>query len=898
MKLNEIWNRLAFWGRRERLARELSNEVQAHIDLLARDYEQEGMSPADALAAARRRIGNVGQLRERSRDYWGFPAVDALAQDLRYALRGLGRSRGFTAAVILTLGLGIGANAAMFSIVDRLLFRPPPMLRNPALMHRVYLASTFRGKEGVTGGVPYAQYLDFVNWTTSFTRIAQYTTRDLAIGGGSDAREMRVAAVSASFFGFFDAPPAIGRYFTTAEDSTPSGRPVVILSHSFWQTEFGGRKDAVGSALRIGPLVYTIIGVSPAGFGGLSPDRPAVAYIPISSYGSTQFFSVPGKTWWTMYGWTWSSTIVERKSSVSEDAANADLTNAHQRSYNAQVAVDKNYAPTATVKPHAFIGSILSERGPNQSNLSKVAAWVSGVAFIVLLIACANVANLLLARALRRRREIAVRLALGVSRARLLSQLLTESMLLALLGGAAGLVVAQSGGAILRAAFLPQSTAVSVLGDPRTLIFAVLAASVTGVLTGFAPALQLRSVSLTSDLKSGAREGTYRRSKLRASLLIMQGALSVLLLVGAGLFVRSLAKVRATRLGYDVDPILIVGTNMRGVVLDSAHTVQLLDKLVAAAKTFPEVENASRATSVPFWGSRSTHLAVAGIDSIYKLGDFDFNSVGPGYFATIGTRIVRGRGITEADRAGAPGAMVVSAAMAKRLWPTADPIGQCVKVGTDTVPCTYVVGIAEDIKFNSLDVDPTYCYYLSVAQFYPSIDGIEIRTRGASPGLAESIRRRLQAGMPGASYVTVQPFGEILGRQTQTWLLGANMFLTFGILALVLAGVGLFGVISYNVAQRAHELGVRVALGAQTTDVVRLVVSEGLRLGASGVLIGGAVALASGRWIAPLLFNESPHDPAVFGAVAVVLISVTLIACVVPAFRATHADPNMALRSD
>ena len=896
--LSDLLYRLRALVRRSAVERELDDELRFHIERQTVQNIAAGMPHADARTAALRTFGGIERRKEEIREARGVSLIEHFVQDLTYALRGLRRSPGFTIAVVVTLGLGIGANAAMFSIVDRLLFRPPPMLRDAALTHRVYLARTFRDKESVTGGVPFERYRDFVNWTTSFSRIAQYTARDLAIGGGSDAREMRVGTVSASFFGFFDAPPVVGRYFSAAEDSTPSGSPVAVLSYSFWQTEFVGRRDAVGSALRIGPLVYTVVGVSPAGFGGLWPERPPMAYIPISSYASTKQFSAPGKTWWTTYGWTWSSTIAERKPSVSEKVADADLTNAYQRSYDAQVAEDKDEAATAIAKPHAFVGSILSDRGPHQSTLSKVAAWISGVALIVLLIACANVANLLLARALRRRREIAVRLALGVSRARLLSQLLTESMLLALLGGAVGLVIAQTGGAVLRTAFLSKSASASVVGDPRTLMFAAFAAVATGVLTGFAPALQLRNVSLASDLKSGAREGTYRRSKLRAGLLVTQGALSVLLLVGAGLFVRSLAKVRATRLGYDVDPVLILDTNMRGVVLDSAHTVQLLDELLAAAKALPEVENASRETSVPFWSSRSTHLFVAGIDSVARLGEFDFNGVGPEYFATLGTRIIRGRGITEADRAGAPRAIVVSAAMAKRLWPAADAIGQCVKVIADTMPCTFVVGIAENIKANRLDSDPTYYYYLSIAQFHPNIGGIEIRVRGRDPALAESIRRRLQSAMPGASYLTITPFSDILGQQTQAWQLGTSMFLTFGVLALVLAAIGLFSVISYTVEQRTHELGVRVALGAQTTDVVRLVVSEGLRLGTGGVLIGGAIALASGRWIAPLLFNESPRDPTVFGVVAAVLISVTLIACVIPALRATRVDPNMALRSD
>ena len=827
------------------------------------------------------------------------PWWESIVQDVRYAVRGLRAMPVFTFVVVLTLGLGIGANAAMFSVVDRILFRPPPMLKDPALTHRVYLGTTYRGKEFISNGIQIARYHDLARWTTSFSRFAQITRRELAVGTGSDSREMGIGVVTASFFAFFDAPPVLGRTFTAAEDSTPSGTPVAVISHSYWRTAFGGRKDALGSTMRIGPLVYTIIGVVPAGFTGLWPDQPVVAYIPVSSYASTMTFNQKGETWWTTYHWTWSQTIAMRKPGVSVETANADLTNAFKRSYAAEAAKEPRQTPIELVKPRALAASILSQRGPNTSQLAKVATWISGVALIVLLIACANVANLLLARALNRRREIAVRLALGISARRLVTQLLTESVLLGALGGIAGLLVAQAGGAFLRAAFIPKSAPASVLGDMRTMMFAGFAALVAGVVTGLAPAVQLRSVSLTGDLKSGAREGTHHKSRLRLGLLILQGALSVVLLVGAGLFVRSLNNVHNMRLGYDVDPVLVLELNMRGVVLDTTQTVLLKKKLLAHAKTLPEVETASRQTSIPFWSMWSTDLHIAGIDTVEKLGQFDLNGVGPEYFSTLGTRIVRGRGITDADRKGAPGAMVVSARMAKRLWPNADAIGQCVKVGADTVPCTYVVGIAEDIRASKLDAEKDdYYYYLSLAQFHPDNGGLFIRTRGAASRIAESIRRRLQADMPGASYLTVTPFSEVIGSQTQSWSLGASMFLAFGVLALALAAIGLFSVISYNVAQRTHELGVRVALGAQMGDLIRLIVSEGMILGAIGAAIGGVIALASGRWIAPLLFKESPRDPVIFGVVTVVLLTVTLVASFIPARRASRVDPNTALRSD
>src|SRR5690348_14180763 len=561
---------------------------------------------------------------------------DALSQDLRYAIRGLRAKPAFTLAVIITLALGIGANAAIFSIVDRLLFRAPPMLAQPALTNRIYVAQSDRGREGVWPGISYARYLDFTRWTTSFVRTAAFTTQTLAVGAGDEASEMQVAAVSADFFGFFDAPPALGRYFTAREDAPPTGTPVVVLSHALWELRFGGRSDALGGTLQIGPTMYTIIGVAPAGFAGLSPTQPPAAYIPISSYAATSGYNgEPGDEWWQTYHWNFAQMIAERKAGVTVARANADLNNAYRRSYAVQRDISPDIPALERARPRTIVASVLAERGPHETRVGKVATLVAAMAVIVLLIACANVANLLLAAALRRRREIAVRLALGVSRARLLSQLLTESVLLALLGGASGLVVGQWAGAALRSMFVPNDARTSVVGDPRTLVVAGAAALIAGLLTGLAPVWQSRRANLTNDLKAGAREGSAasHRSRTRAVLLIVQGALSVVLLVGAGLFVRSLWHARELRLGYDVDPVLVAELNMRGVKLDSAHAVLLRQQLLDKAQALLGVEHAALHISIPFWKTLDgrngigVDLRVAGIDSVDRLGEFDLDAV-------------------------------------------------------------------------------------------------------------------------------------------------------------------------------------------------------------------------------------------------------------------------------
>ena len=825
--------------------------------------------------------------------------LDNLLHDLKYALRGLRLKPGFAIAVIVTLGLGIGANAAMFGIVDRLLFRPPAMMKDPATAHRLYVAQTFRGKERINNPSQYARYLDFKKLTRSFSDVAGYTQRDLAIGVGDASREMRVGVVSANFFRFFDAPPVLGRYFTEAEDDPREPAPVAVLSYAMWQTNYGGRRDVLGTSMQIGSKSYTIIGVSPPGFVGLWADKPPAAFISLTSYAPAVGIKTrDNRNWWETYSWGWMSTMVRRKPGVSIEAANADVTNAFRQSITTQRIEQPGTPPDSIMRPHAMIGSILFERGPNTSSVAKVATWVGGVSVIVLLIACANVANLLLARALKRRREIALRLALGVSRGRLLAQLLTESMVLAVMGGAMGLLVAHWGGAALRASLLDKSEAPAGLRDPRTVLFAAGAAILVGVLTGLAPILQAGRANLTGDLKSGTREGTYHRSKARIGLLVLQATLSVVLLVGAGLFVRSLRNVQNTRLGYDVEPVMLVNLNMRGVKLDSVATIALRQRLLATAKSIPGVENASLQITMPFWSQWSMGLYVAGIDTVSRLGQFDLNAVSPEYFATFGTRILRGRGITEQDTPNAPKVAVVSDAMGKVLWPGKDPIGQCMKVQADTMPCTYVVGIAENIKEQSLAADSGYFYYLSSAQFNPNTGGMFVRTRGEATKFQEGVRRRLQKEMPGSSYITITPLREILGSQTRSWQLGATMFVAFGVLALALAAIGLYSVIAYNVAQRTHELGVRRALGAQASDVVRLVVTDGLRLAAVGVGIGVAGALWAGKWVKPLLFNVSPTDPWVFVIVATTLVAVALAASWIPAVRASRVDANVALRTE
>ncbi len=533
---------------------------------------------------------------------------------------------------------------------------------------------------------------------------------------------------------------------------------------------------------------------------------------------------------------------------------------------------------------------------------TKVLTWIGGVAFVVLLIACANVANLLLARALRRRRELAVRRAIGGTRARLVQQLLTEMSVMAVLGTVAGLAGAQAAAKSFQRLLVSTPGDWPVVTDGRTLAFAVALTIVSAVLSSLLPAIDAGRGDLAGSLKAGTREDGYRHSRARATLLVVQTALSVVLLVGAGLFIRSLQAVRALHLGYDVSRIAYVEGSMRGVTLPKDRQASLAADLESEARALPGVEKASVIISVPFYSSEGHSFFVQGIDSVRRLGRFSMQAGSPDYFATVGTRILRGRAFTAEDRVDGPRVAVVSEAMAKVLWPNQDAIGKCFRIGGDTMPCTSVIGVAENIRSRELNSAGDFTYYLPIAQYRATFNApmlaMFVRVRGRPEDVAEALRARLQRLMPPPSYLRVQPMQVIIDPTMQAWTSGAKMFFGLGALALVLAAVGLYAVIAFAVAHRTREIGVRIALGAASRDVMRLVVGEGVRVTLVGVVVGMAVAVVGSSRIAALLFNESPRDPAVYGAVGATLLVVGILASAIPAARAARVDPNVALRDE
>jgi len=896
--MREWLRRLRDWLRRDTLDRELQEELRFHREQLERDARGAGVPAEEARYAARRRLGNVTRVREEARDRWSWPWLDHFQKDLRYAIRGLRRAPGFSATVILTLGLGIGANAAMFGVIDRLMFRPFPYLRDPGSVHRVYLTWHDRERSRTTSAFEYTRYLDLTKFTTSFSQFAGFATRGMAVGLGDASRERLVAVVNASFFDFFDMRPALGRFFAAAEDVTPKGASVVVLEYGFWQREFGGR-NVLGETLHVRNIPCVIIGVAPRGFVGVAEEEPPAVFIPITTSAGNEPNERMATNYYKTYNWGWMSVMLRRKPGVSVAAASQDLSQAHVRSWDAELALEPRGTPAAVARPAAIAGPLKTPAGPDAGLESKTLLWVTGVAVIVMLIACANVANLMLARVLRRRREIAVRLALGVSRSRLLAQSLTESMLLAGLGCIAGVAIAQWGGAALRHLLVGNISRLDVVTDWRTLIVAAGFAFAAGLLTGLGPAFFAGKGDLAGALKAGAREGGYHRSRMRSALLVAQGALSVILLVGAGLFVKSLEHVRDLPMGFDAEPVLYATANMRGMRTTEAEQEALGQALLRAGQAIPGVESAAWVSAAPFQSSSATGLYVEGIDSVRKLGRFTYQSTTPDFFKTMNTRVLRGRAFTAQDRKGTPLVGLVSEAMGKALWPGKDALGQCMRVGSDTMPCTTVIGIAENAVERSFTGEKGFMYYLPIAQYEAGSGyALMLRMRGDPRPHQETVRKVLQALMPGQSYIRVQPFNEIIDSERRSWKVGATMFVAFGVLALLVAAVGLYGVITYNVAQRMHELGVRIALGAQSGDVIRLVVGQAIRFAVIGLLVGLALSLFAAKWIEPLLFQQSARDPVTYGMVALLLLTVALVASLLPARRATHADPNAALRGE
>jgi len=894
-------------GRRRRVETETDDEIRFHLAARADALVATGLTRAEAEAEALRRFGVLDVVRpqllaaarRREEKLTMIERFDALRDDLRYAIRQLRRSPGFSAALALTFALGIGANATMFEILDVLLFRPPAFMPDAEHVGRIYLRQPRPdGTERIDNNISYLRYTEMRDHTRAFAQAAAvYQDDQRVVGTGNAAEAVPLGLVSASFWSMFDAPPVIGRYFTAEEDRPPRGTNVVVLGYGYWQSRFGGDPKVLGRPLRVEGKVYTVIGVVPKGFHGIWATA-TTAYVPITA---GAFDMTGNERYHLEHNMSWLEMIARLKPGVTAEAANAELTRAYRQSRVDAAAARPGAAPVTAMSLALTRGEFAPlpmDRGPKRSESAKVATWLAGVAVIVLLIACANVANLLIARGIRRRREIAVRVALGVGRGRLVAQLLTESVVVALLGGVLGLTLAHWGGGAMRRVLLPNVdwSAVPIF-DARVLLFTTTTVLFTGLLTGLAPAMHALRADVNASLKAGEREGGGQRAQLRSGLLVAQAALSVVLLIGAMLFVRSLHNVQKLDLGWDPDRVLHVRIDFRGTDIKDDQQKAFLDRAVERARAMPGVASASTMVSVPFWMTWSEDVFVPGMDSSARQRTYVVNPVGDDYFATMGTRLLRGRAVSSKDLPDGAKVAVISEDMGKLLWKGKDPIGQCFRMSADTAPCREIVGIAEDMKFGDLRDDESMQIYLPATQSRV-VGGIIVRAAGDPRALAEPLRRQIQRMLPGYGYASVKRLTAVLDPVVRQWRLGATMFTIFGSLALLLAAVGLYGVIAYDVAQRMREMGVRVALGAQSADIRRLVVWQGMRVAVAGVTLGVIIAFVTVRYVEKLLFDTRAHDPVAFGAAIATILVVAVLASLIPARRATRVDPVVALRTE
>ncbi len=831
----------------------------------------------------------------------GLPAwADALAQDLRHAWRTAVAEKGLTAVVVVVLALGIGANAAMFGIVDRLLLRGPDHVREPHRVRRIDYAvevpgrGTFRGSD--FGFVTYELLRDYVH---SFAGVAAYSyspDRRAIVGRGEGAEEIVPAEATWDLFPLLGVRPRLGRFFDRREDS-PGGPPVVVLGYDWWMRRFGADPAVLGTTIEVSGGPHTIVGVAPRGFTGVELGR-VDAWFPMEPRSARI-----SENWRTTWQAQWLHVVARLAPGASPEQADAEATRLFRSAYTGD--------ETPFEEARLSADPLWFDDAGREGLEVTVARWLLGVSLVVLLIAAANVANLLLARALRRRREVAVRLALGISRARLARLLLARSLLLALAGGAAALVVVPVLTGLVRATLLTDVEWTAPPVDGRIALFTFALALATGLATGLVPALRAGRHDLTAPLRGSEAGGGRSSSRLRSVLAVAQATFSVVLLVGAGLFVRSFAAARAADLG--VEPGKLLHAEARRVRSEEPWTPELMERRRARSLRFytaalervrhlPGVEFAAIAVGTPFRSSFQVKLRVPGKEKLPRLagGGPYIQAVSPRYFATVGLDLLRGRDFGPADRPDGERVTIVNRTMARTLWPGDEALGKCLWVGPeDEPPCTRVVGVVEDAHRFALREAPAMQYYVPFGQ-EQGFGGASLLIRGAGDprGLILPVREALLQLDPTLLWVDASPLDQRLAPQIRPWRLGAALMGVFGALALVIAVVGLYSLLAHMVASRRHELGVRTALGAGRRQVLGLVFRQGLEVAGLGLALGVLASIVAAAHLGELLFDTSPDDPLVYGGVVGVLLAAALLACLVPGRRAARVDPATVLRSE
>jgi predicted permease len=836
-----------------------------------------------------------------------------LWQDLRYGARMLWQNPGFSAIAVVSLALGIGANTSVFSFVNAVLLKPLPVAE-PARL--AYVFSGLRTSPYSVASYP--DYVDLRDKNQVFTSLAAYSPVSVSYTEDDQAETLGGLIVSGNFFDVLGVKPAPGRGFLADEDKTPGAVPVVVISHALWQSRFAGDGGIVGRKMTLNGQQFTVIGVAPAGFNGAATGRTFDLYVPAAMQALVRpprggYSGEMNPDLLSKRGPRWLDMIGRLKDGASIEQARAEM--ATLAAQLAQAYPDTNRDVTATVSP-------ATKGDPTQrGTLVSVASLLLAVVGLVLLIACANVANLLLARATARRKEISIRLALGASRGRLIRQLLTESVLLSVAGGALGLLLAFWLVDALRG-FTPPANLFPVAYDfsldKSVLLFTMLLSILTGVIFGIAPAVQASNPDLVSALKdetplmSDQPGWLVRRLPLRSVLIVAQVALSLVLLIGAGLFLRSLWQAQRTELGFDPDHVLTMPLNINLLRYTKAQGQDFYRQVIERVEALPGVQSAtlsrtpplsgaSRQSSVTFEGRGGADHSSNAESSSGGNADVSSNetlssSIGLRYFETLKIPLLRGRDFTTQDREGAPGVVVVNETFAARYFNGEDPVGRRISLGGDKGPWLEIVGLVRDGKYITVGEARAPFVYQPVAQRHESGMSLLVRTKGDPAATLPAVRGEVQKLERNLPLTQARTMNDLLAMSLFGARAGAILLGCFGLLALLLATVGLYGVMSYSVSRRTREIGIRMALGAQGGTVLRLVLREGMTLVGFGVALGLVAALALTRLLASFLYGVSPTDPVSFIVIALLLSAVALVASLLPARRAAKVDPMIALR--
>ncbi len=890
------------WFRRQQREAELDAEIGSHLDEAISDRIERGETPDEARANALREFGNVGLVKEVTREMWGWTSLESLWQDLRFGLRMLRKNPGFTLIAVLTLALGIGANTAVFTLINALLLRPLPVAK-PNELVSINTPGKF---------VSFPMYQDLRARQEVFTDI-------LASGGGSQVRltipggggavevdNVRISPVTSNYWGLLGIQPALGRFFTEDEDRNPNSSEtagsVAVLSHGFWERQFERDPGVLGRTVLVNRSACQVIGVAPRGFFGEAVGGEPDLWLPLISF-------TPRESLENRDG-VFTAHLARLKPGVSREQAQTAMTLLFQRLVQAERAQapppDPNRAPAIRdyiiqLEP----GGTGISFGRLRRTLTQPLWIIMAIVGLVLLIACANVANLLLARAAARQREISARLALGCSRFRLVRQLLTESLLLSALGTMAGLLVAWWGSRVLlRLVDIgPVSLRLDISPDVRVLLFTVAVMAITGIGFGIIPAWRARGFDLASAMKDQAH-GSGRRVKqyLGRAVVVFQVALSLLLLIGASLFIRSLHNLRQIDLGFKPEQVLIFDLAHNPPTRDPAMLARIAREASERVKQIPGVQQASVSSLTLF--SRNDIYAPLKFQD-YTPADGEqvmarYNAVSPGYFQTVGMTLAAGRSIDERDAENAPQTAVINETMARRYFPGGNAVGRIIEINSGPQPHKpiEIVGIVRDAKYNDLRAETKPMFYISIQQLPRPLRTLEVRTTTPMSAIAGSVRGALSEVTKDLMIRRVIPLSAQVDQALASERLITTLCAFFGALALLLASIGLYGVISYAVAQRTQEIGIRMALGATGRNVLWLVLRQSLTVVLVGIALGFSLALVSTRLISSFLYGLSPTDPAAIVLSTLPLILVVLLACYIPARRATKVDPMVALRHE